>query len=229
MGDADETAAGKAAERPPTQAAETAGEQPTQAAEPGTENKTESIHAWSLAHDSDDDTEVMQRRSWIIPAIVAAAAVTLAAATGLGIWKWSHHDGDPQFSTGPSTFSNKPSAGLAPPPAPPQTVTVQVPAPTPTLIPEPTPLLTDQDRQFLGTLRKAGIEYPYSNPGYPIVEAHAVCQYESTHQQPAPEVDKSAQGGKWVEQNTIWYGSNAVGFSSLAQQTYCPQFLDGEY
>jgi len=208
----DETAPAPGAEDPETGAVET----PTLASEP---------LAWSQ---TGPDGVMTFGQSWRRAAVTAMVILSVAGAVAAAVVVlWPHHHQAAPASAVPAQAAPRPSAAPPPPaPAPPQTVTVQVPAPAP----EPTPIvLTDTDRQFIAALRKAGIEYRYSDPGYPISMAHAVCDYESTHQQPAPGVDKSAQGGKWVEQNTIWYGINAVGFSSLAQQTYCPQFLDGEY
>lgn len=188
--------------------------------------------AWSL----DDTAEVEQTHCLGSPlvwsALVALVVVIAGALIFLGTTYFGSRDSKPLVPSAQPTSSTVPVA--APPPAP-STVTVTagppaaVPAPTPPAV-EPTPVeLTDTDRQFISKLRNGGIEYPFSNPGYPIGKAHAVCDYEAAHQQVAPGVDKSAQGGKWVEENTIWYGDNAVAFSSLAQATYCPQYLDGEY
>jgi hypothetical protein len=74
-----------------------------------------------------------------------------------------------------------------------------------------------------------GVDYPYSNPGYPIGKAHAVCDYASTHQQVDWGVDKEAAVIKYIEDTTIWYGVNAAKFAGYAKTSYCPQYLDPEY
>src|ERR1700754_821074 len=100
MADSDETAAAEAAEQQPTQAA----------ANLERENDTQHIHAWSLADDADEPIAVTDRHSWRISAIVTAAAVVLAASTGLGIWKWSQHNDARKATTAPSlTFAIHPS------------------------------------------------------------------------------------------------------------------------
>jgi hypothetical protein len=215
-------------EAAPTAAAELA-DQTTEL--PPADHAAATPEAWSL--DDTGEVEPPSRTSRLVwSGLVALVVVIAGALIFLGTTYFGSRDPKPVVPSAQPTSSTVPVA--APPPAP-STVTVTagppaaVPAPTPPAV-EPTPVeLTDADRQFISKLRNGGIEYPFSNPGYPIGKAHAVCDYEAAHQQVAPGVDKSAQGGKWVEENTIWYSDNAVAFSSLAQATYCPQYLDGEY
>lgn len=195
-------------------------------------NHAEQVQAWSVDDGAEVESDSPPRGRWLSVGLVGLVVLVMAAliylaATLFGI-------GSPKHAAPPTVPPPTTTAPVTAPPPPAVTVTT-TPPPTVTVTAgppavEPTPVeLTDTDRQFISKLRKGGIEYPFSNPGYPIGKAHAVCDYEAAHQQVAPRVDKSAQGGKWVEENTIWYGDNAVAFSSLAQATYCPQYLDGEY
>jgi hypothetical protein len=197
----------------------------------------EIAHAWSLDDTTEPEPRAPRQITLLSLGLIALVLVVAGALVFLTATLFNNH----RPKNAESRSQPIATAPVAAPPPPvtvtttPTPVTVKagpsatVPAPTPSAV-EPTPVeLTDTDRQFISKLRNGGIEYPFSNPGYPIGKAHAVCAYEAAHQQVAPGVDKSAQGGKWVEENTIWYGDNAVAFSSLAQATYCPQYLDGEY
>jgi Protein of unknown function (DUF732) len=218
-------------EQAPTAAAEL----PEQTTElpPATHAAAEQVYAWSIDDTAEPDSDSPRRGRLVSVGLVSlvvvvAGALIYLAATLFGYASSKHVEPSAKLSTTVPVAAPPPTP--APPPAAvPAPTSAAVPAPTPPAV-EPTPVeLTDTDRQFITKLRNGGVEYPYSNPGYPIGKAHAVCDYLSAHQQVAWGVDKSAQAGKFVEENTIWYGDNAMAFASLAQTTYCPQYLDGEY
>jgi hypothetical protein len=105
-------AADSTGEQESTKAADAAEPLPTQAADAATEGETQSIHAWALA-DDEGDTDLFHRRSWKIPAAVAAAAVAIATGIGVGAVIWSHrHPG----SASPSVQHDQ--GPPAPPPLP---------------------------------------------------------------------------------------------------------------
>ena len=52
------------------------------------DSKAQGLYAWS--ENSDDETELIQRRSWKLP--IALAAMAIAAASTVGVVKaWPHH------------------------------------------------------------------------------------------------------------------------------------------
>ncbi|WP_158089882.1 DUF732 domain-containing protein [Mycobacterium kyorinense] len=179
--------------------------------------------AWSL---DTEETPTHDRR-WRGP-VTSAVLVTLlclivAVVTWFSITLYHENDSRPPASTPASSAVPK----AAPPPPPPVTVTA-TPAPPPTPAPTTTPVLSDTDRQFLDTLRHRGVNYPYSNPEYPIVHAHAVCDYMNTHHFEWGE-DHEASVDKYVETTTIWYGDDAVNFQGAARASYCPSTVNPEY
>lgn len=82
-------------------------------------DETESIYAWSHA---DDDTLVIQRRSWKLP--LAAALLAVSAVATVGVAKvWPHHSTPGSPTTQVVTHSTPPAQAaelqLAPQPSPP--------------------------------------------------------------------------------------------------------------
>lgn len=193
--------------------------------------------AWSV-----DETDVEPKAehqswtdTWKTTAMILACAALVAAMAGGLFWAWHAVNRPSAAPPKPSAVVPPPPSAVVPPPlsaiAPPTPAPASTPtAAAPTLMPAPTstPVLSDTDRQFLGTLRNRGVNYPYSNPDYPISHAHAVCDYMNTHQFVWGE-DHEGSVDKYVETTTIWYGADAVEFQGLARATYCPSTVNGQY
>ena len=199
----------------PTAAAELA-EQTTEL--PPANHAAATPEAWSLDDTAEVDSDSPRRGRLVSVGlvglvVVVACALIYFAATLFGSGSSKHVEP----SAKPST--TVPVAAPPPTPAPPPAA---VPAPT------STPALTDTDRQFLTTLRNGGVNYPYSNPEYPIAHAHAVCDYMNTHHFAWGE-DHEGSVDKYVETTTIWYGADAVKFQGYARATYCPSTVNPEY
>jgi hypothetical protein len=115
------------------------------------EDETQSLHAWSMADDGEAITEYIPRRSWRIPATVAAVAASAAIAAGAFL-AW------PQSGTNP----------LVAPSAP------QVAAPThPSIAPSPPVQSQSPDQRFMALLDQRGVDVV--SPLLIIKGAHKTC------------------------------------------------------
>jgi hypothetical protein len=185
------------------------------------------VQAWSLDNTAEIDSDSPQTGRLLSVGLDGLVVVVAGALIFLAATLFSSRRSKPVEPKAQPTTALPVAA--SPPPAvtvtatPPSTVT-GTPAPPPT----PTPVLSDTDRQFLATLRDIGVNYPYSNPEYPIGHAHAVCDYMNTHHFDWGE-DHEGSVDKYVETTTIWYGVDAVKFQGSARASYCPSTVNGEY
>jgi hypothetical protein len=120
--------------------------EPTLAAQ--VEDETQSLHAWSQADDGEAITEYIQRRSWKIPAAVAAISASAAIAAGLFL-AW------PQSATKSLVAPTKPQVAA---PAIPVSPPVQVQSP---------------DQRFLALLKQRDVVVV--SPPLAINGAHETC------------------------------------------------------
>lgn len=185
----------------------------TQAAEPildatepaPAEDATQSIYAWS--EHNDDDTVLIQRRSWKIPVALAVLATAAAVTTGV-VMMWPAHKA--------SLPAQTPSVAAAP--------SVVVP---PSVVAPPPPLSPDE--LFINTLN-AGIKDPAYKPaqqGDPqaILMGHDVCTKMSN----LYRADSSSAYGELEHQMTAATGmpgnwADAIILSSV--RAYCPQYAN---
>lgn len=112
------------------------------------EDETQSLHAWSQADDGEAITEYIPRRSWKIPATVAAIAASAAIAAGVFL-AW------PQNATKPQVA-----------PAKPQVVAPAIPASPPVEVQSP-------DQRFIALLKQRNVVVV--SPPLAINGAHETC------------------------------------------------------
>ena len=171
----------------------------TQAAEPITsatepapcEDETQSVYAWS--HTDDDDTLLIQRRSWKLPLAAAILAATGLAAAGITVWP--HH----------STLRN--------PAAPPQAAPHSSIAPAPAAAP-PAPQAITTDDQFIAEL--ASHWGPIPDRSQVIHDGLSVCSLISRGAD-KPTIEHDLVNKKVLDE------PDAEFFVNTAAAHYCPQ------
>lgn len=122
--------------------------EPTQAADVP-DDETQSIHAWSQSDEATEPAVYTPPRSWRIPVMLAAIAISaVAAASGV-----AHHASETHSTPAPTA------------------------APTPSIAPAPPPRPPTPDERFLALAKQRGVQIV--SPSLAITAGRDVCTYES--------------------------------------------------
>jgi hypothetical protein len=159
-----------------------------------------------LPADEADDHAPRKRRSLLLRLALRAAVplslITIAAVVA-AMFALHHRHTTPQPTTTP------PSGAQASPAA-------QAPAPAP-FVPPAKPVSPNDiaEKALIDTLQHQGMPVPSHD--YVTTQGHAVCDFLGRQ----PNV---ADAAHFVQQSTIWDGSQSANFVTAAVITYCPQF-----
>ncbi|AEL98195.1 hypothetical protein PBI_BIGNUZ_32 [Mycobacterium phage BigNuz] len=182
---------------------------------------TESVYAWSLDDDVDDEGEgePQNRRATLITAAAVAASLCLAVLAGSLAYRHFGHQTAPPAIAAPTSTST-PEAAPPPAPLPPQvtvtTVVVREPPPPAAQPPQiPPEVVVDYDARYIAELQRRGVVV--TNPVMATHDAHVICA-SLQKGQPQEDVDRA-----YAQQtgNTL-FGAHAV--TTLVMQVYpnCP-------
>jgi hypothetical protein len=159
-----------------------------------------------LPADEADDRPPRKRRSLLLRLALRAAVplslITIAAVVAV-MFALHHRHTTPQPTATPPSDAQASPAALAPAPAP------FVPPAKPV---SPTDIA---EKALIDTLQHEGIPVPSHD--YVTAQGHAVCDFLGRQ----PNV---ADAAHFVQQSTIWDGSQSANFVTAAVITYCPQF-----
>lgn len=154
---------------------------------------TQSIRAWSQADDAEALTEYIPRRSWKLPALIAALAATAAVGAGA-------------FLMFPQESATKPQVAPAKPP---------VAAPThPSIAPSPPVQQQSPDERFIALLKQRRVVVV--SPLLAVNGAHETCTDLAqgwSARDIAEAATRSTPGTDLKTEST---------FVATAQEVYCP-------
>src|ERR1700722_13384882 len=156
--------------------------------------------------DEAEDHPARKRRSLLLRLALRAAVplslITVAAVVAVMFALHHRHPTPPPTATPPSEVQASPAAQA------------QAQAP---FIPPPKPVSpTDiAEKALIDTLQREGMPVPSHD--YVTTQGHAVCDFLGRQ----PNV---AYAAHFVQQSTIWDGSQSADFVTAAVITYCPQF-----
>jgi hypothetical protein len=173
--------------------------EPTQAAHHTEEDQTQSLHAWSQADDGEAITEYIPRRSWKLPATVAAVAACAAIAAGA-------------FLARPHTPA--PTPPTAAPTAAAPLPTQEAPTPAPTIAASPPVKPMSLDDRFIALLKQRNVIVV--SPLLAINGGHKTCAYLAqghSAREIAEAETRATPGANLNTENT---------FVATAQEIYCP-------
>ena len=156
--------------------------------------------------DEAEDHPARKRRSLLLRLALRAAVplslITVAAVVAVMFALHHRHPTPPPTATPPSEVQASPAAQA------------QAQAP---FIPPPKPVSpTDiAEKALIDTLQREGMPVPSHD--YVTTQGHSVCDFLGRQ----PNV---ADAAHFVQQSTIWDGSQSADFVTAAVITYCPQF-----
>lgn len=163
------------------------------------EGETQSIYAWSQSND--DGTNVVvapQRRSWKIPAAVAALAAAAAVTVGVVVQEWPRH-------SAPAALAPVPLASAS-----------QAARPAPAAIPSRLPAkATDPDSRFVALMKAQGLET--GTDAQVAGAGRQVCQSLTD----GPTFAQVVNG--IVYRSGVTH-ADATKFAEAAIDVYCPQY-----